>query len=255
MRSVTAEQTRQLINLTALLDEKSLTGYRGLIDKIKSSRVLLTARGMVGSLRWRGPSGPSSTQGYLPSLKTEWDFPDDFAGWILGKAGEPGEEAVMNCWEAVLFIAYKAGVITKAKITEIHEKAAGEGRRHNSITAAFRSIARSLYKGELKTFHYDKKTNQGTPHIPAGNIVFIQDYLHVMISKGSIKQPEGHHEVISLWLLPGYMPADVEIRGTYAPKDEDKKRVYNILRETTVEEIIKSAGIPGAKITFAEPAW
>jgi hypothetical protein len=209
---------------------------------------------MVGSLRWRGPSGPIAAQGYLPSLTTEWGFTNDFAAWIHGLAGEPGQTAVMNCWEAIFYIAYKAGVLSKSKILEIHNKAAEEGKSRG-ILAAFKSIARSMYSGNPKKFEYDKKSNMGLTPIPAGNIIFINDYLHVMISKGTLTRPEGWHEVISLWMFPKHFPPDIELGPVPRPDREQIKEVFGVLQNTSVEEIIKTAHIPGAKITFAAPSW
>jgi hypothetical protein len=49
---------------------------------------------------------------------------NDFAGWLTANGAVPGNNSWMNCWEAVLFSAFRANLIDKIRLRTIHNKAA-----------------------------------------------------------------------------------------------------------------------------------
>src|SRR5690348_2023602 len=80
----------------------------------RTARVLQTAHGMVGRLRW-SQSEVSPSRGWSLSPRTSTGFRNDFARWIRG-GPEPGLDGRMNCTEAMEFIAYHARAVDEATL-------------------------------------------------------------------------------------------------------------------------------------------
>ncbi|MFD9293315.1 hypothetical protein ACFWBV_34720 [Streptomyces sp. NPDC060030] len=225
---------------------------------LAARKVVLAAKEMIGGLRWRGSSGPDKNTGFMPTLVTGWGKDNAFTQWLFASGPEPGSEGVMNCWEAVLFSAYRAGVVDKVWLTHIHEIAAeaavqaGEnvqdrGNDPDMVWAFhvyYTSFRRSLFRGDLSEYIIDNEGGFSGPDIPAGELVFFDVSAHVAISMGT-RDAAGRQKVLSMWIYP----RSVHLGGRF-----DELHSYGYFQETSVEELIEGLG-PGVVVEFAAPSW
>jgi hypothetical protein len=200
----------------------------GIIDRRISGAVLTAAENMVGHLRWRGGQGPDPKAGYQLHPNTSWRHPDHFARWILGLGPEPGQNSTMNCWEAVLFLAYKAGVIPRHFLVSMHAAASAAAQAANDEDVWYRTLLERMHSGPLHDYTINRATGLGNPLIPAGNIVFFNGVGHVALSRGS-RDGSGRMRIFSLWVYPNHSPS-----GKLDPSTS-----YGALQDTSVEQVIR----------------
>jgi hypothetical protein len=111
-------------------------------SRVRGGRLAEAARLMDGWFHWV-PSGPVPAPdvhqaqkadqvqpvGPMFGPKEHWQQDDggmrqnDFARWVNG-GDLPSQQAHMNCWEAVLFSAFRANLVTLTWLQTIHRKAA-----------------------------------------------------------------------------------------------------------------------------------
>ncbi|HLO89438.1 MAG TPA: hypothetical protein VK203_31125 [Nostocaceae cyanobacterium] len=212
-------------------------------EKIKTARVIATGKSMVGTLKWRGGSGPDRNSGYQVSETTTWGHQNDFAKWIRGNGPEPNANSTMNCWEGVLFIAYKAGAIKKSWLVEVHQAAAQAGNKVGGdpgVDAYYNVLKQRMNYNKRKSVPFDKKTGKRQGNIPAGSIIFIGGLDHVVLAQGT-KDSIGRHKVLSLWVLPAPGPT----KGIWTKKE------VGVLQDTTLEEVSDST----QTVEFAPAPW
>jgi hypothetical protein len=212
---------------------------------------------LVGDLRWRGGSGPDAMEGYQPSITTGWGHPNDFARWILDLSPEPGNQGVMNCWEAVFFCAYRAGVVDKNWLALIHQKAAGAAHQaHIEVFPRALGVAPvwayNVYFGTLKSSLFPRgfsrySIGQGgeisRSDIPTGCIVSFNNLDHVALSLGT-RDATGRQKLLSMWAFPAYAPG-----GKF-----DQLLTYGYMQVTSVEELLEFME-PGTVVEFGAPPW
>lgn len=131
----------------------------------------------------------------------------------------------MNCWELVLYSAFKGGVLNKARILTLYKKFTDDFKATGSVVTAAKSFD-MLKKGSEYT--YDKD-NSDSPKPIKGDLVIFKDFpTHVTIATGNITI-EGI-EIMSLWT-------------------QNSKNTY----KTTIEELItRGAASP---VKFFTPNW
>ena len=128
----------------------------------------------------------------------------------------------MNCWEAVIYGAYKAGLVSLGGLKKFYLK---------FIAISFSvdaPIENTLRKGPIFFYNPD---DPDAPVPAAGDfVVFGTSSDHTTVATG--KSPTGSPEVMSLWSQP------------------DNK---NFLQRTTIAKLIES----GAKknVSFFSPSW
>jgi hypothetical protein len=222
---MTAEQTRAFLAGLSWLDEAT---HRALLERFKSERVVGAAAASVGKLDWVGPSGPLSMlservadwrdedSGEMPNVRT-----NHFMAWLLGGPEPDPDTGAMNCWEVFLFLAYRAGVVSK------------EG-----LLARF-------YSGDREGLHralgFGNAIKMDAAHEPErGDLVFFSkggDNRHTMLSLGT-KDGAGNHEVLSLWNKPA------------------KGNKSSALQRTTIEELARANSFyPMTEVTFTKGPW
>ncbi len=231
----------------------SLPGTAGRVvnaaDQRISGAVIDAGAALVGDLKWRGGQGPDPSAGYQLSERTNWDKQDDFARWIRGTGPEPTPTSTMNCWEAVLFFGYKAGVIPKTFLDDMHQAATTAAVTTASPDPAkkakawYTTLQARMHTGALKTYTIAPSTGVGTPDIPAGNIVFIDGLNHVVLSRGS-RDGSGRMRVLSLWIFPAHLPTSVPL---------NKATSYGVVQETSVEEVTHEPTT--SVIEYGPPPW
>jgi hypothetical protein len=154
----------------------------------------------------------------------------DFARWVLAGGPQPSTmSGSINCWEMVLFGAYRSGYITFLRIQQIYNL--GVSRAATQGLSVGATVESELRRGAENVF---TPGNPLSPQPLAGDIViFNRAQIHVAIATGTLTST-GDHEVISLWNQPGNV---------------------STVQRTTIEALLAAAG-PGAQpVKFWGAAW
>ena len=173
-------------------------------------------------MRWT----PSRVGGVVPD--------NDFSVWASapseGVAPQVAPTTRINCWEMVMFAAYRAGVTNWKWIHDVYTKPPFD---IDTIPRALSGGARISYiVGDPKT-----------PRPKRGDIVFFTGAAHVALANGVI-DGLGRTQVISFW-----------------PPPDNKgwtKAFLDKVKTTTIEELDDfwiSAHKPRFIITFSRPPW
>jgi hypothetical protein len=139
---------------------------------------------------------------------------NDFAAWLFGtkggKAGpEPNSQSSMNCWEAVLFSAYRARLVDKYWLRAIHGKAAfAYAFQHKQVNFAGNqayALGENYFQALSDAFGF----RNSVPFEPraglipkTGDILFWDRDQHVAVyicGSLSVKNGEVTHYAMSLW--------------------------------------------------------
>jgi hypothetical protein len=124
----------------------------------------------------------------------------------------------MNCWEALLFIAYLSGAVSKGWLIEIHESATNAARggwyrakvdaqvsdrqaKKEASDAYFKKLKDSIVGGDVTEIRRDPETRLTMPDIPRGHLVSFNGLGHVALALGT-RDAEGRQEVLSHWHFP-----------------------------------------------------
>lgn len=195
----------------ALLDHASRlpqAEYGAILARIKTSRMLATTATWVNKLHWNGGSFPDPAADYRISLTTTLDHRNDFAHWLRSGGKEPDHNSTMNCWEALMFMAYCAGLVQKTALQMLHHKAAMQGS-DAGYAHAYLEVLKD-YLGEDTA----QEWLPGPTEIPAGNLIFIDDDLgHVLMSKGT-RDSQRRRCVYSMWKVPDVLPPNGFMQDT-----------------------------------------
>ena len=178
------------------------------------------AAGLKGKLQWVAVT-PGMVEGQEP-----WT---DFGKWLLAGGPEPDPtKGKVNCWEMVMFSAYKGGYTSRSRIEDIYNKGVKQNKPGTKIFPE--TIEKELRTGNEYVF---KPGDPNSPEpLPGDIVIFTEAANHVAISLGT-KDNNGEHKIISHWPPPD---------GSYNVK------------ETTIEKLL--AKMPaGNTIKFWSPAW
>ncbi len=244
----------------------------------------------VGKLQWRGRGviGPPVWTP-LPKVKRRrsqviagfHEFPNDFIKWLRGGRDQPekGRNSTMTCDEALVFAAFKAGVISKSKIQGVYMSAAAvaskkydkemadipeeytakrrkaQKKATADATKAFNDHKKKLLvvSGKLESIKYNSttgkiysaSTGKLIQQIPAGKMIFVGGDTHIMLSQGDTDS-KGRHRVFSLWIYPGRIPENGDITD---------KRTHGYFQDTTLEQVLEIGHLTGKTIEYGSPFW
>ncbi|HYT56317.1 MAG TPA: DUF4157 domain-containing protein [Verrucomicrobiae bacterium] len=173
---------------------------------------------LVGKLEW------------VPSQESEFKNPaaaqSDFARFALAGGPEPTDTSKMNCFEMILFGAFRGGMVTKDRIQKIYAEAAKK-----SDMAVPVEVEKQLCRGSKRTF--DPADPKSPEPLPGDIIIFDFIANHAAISRGT-KDASGKHEVINL------VGSNDPTLGTKVGK-------------TTIETLLPLAGLSTVK--FCTSSW
>jgi Domain of unknown function (DUF4157) len=126
-------------------------------------------------------------------------LPTEFGRWVLAGTPEPNATSgKVNCWEMILFGAYKGKYITFARIKEIYELAV-EKVKLGQANRVGDTVESELRGGKENIFN---PLQPNSPEPLAGDIVIFREAGdHTVLSLGT-KNVSGNHEVLSLWNTP-----------------------------------------------------
>ena len=179
------------------------------------------AESLKGKMTWVQVTG-ENVEGRVP-----WE--SDFGKWLVAGGPEPDTTSgKCNCWEMVMFSAYKGGHTSKQRIEDLYNEGIRREKDNTRIFPA--TLEKELRQGN----EYVLKLNDpDSPEpLPGDIVIFTAAANHVAISLGT-KDSSGRHKVISHWPPPD---------GSYKVK------------ETTIEELL--AQMRGANvIKFWSPRW
>jgi hypothetical protein len=157
------------------------------------------AEGLVNQLNW-----VPFNSGAAASDPTQLE--SQFAQWMLvaNTAAPSATSGRMNCWELVMFGAYRGGVITVDQLRAIYQRAVQNVRdgTYRSVGQTFEVACRAGAPVEFRL---------GSPDTPLplrGDIVVFNNApVHACIATGNVVQNSitgaDEHEVISLWTPNG----------------------------------------------------
>jgi len=186
----------------------------------KQLGALKEATGLKGKLYWEAVT-PQMVEGQSP-----WT---DFGKWLLEGGPEPDlTTGKVNCWEMVMFSAYRGNYTSKQRIEDIYKK--GVSTNVPGTTSFPDTIEKELRRGNEYVL---KPNDPDSPEpLPGDIVIFTKAANHAAISLGT-KDSLGRHKIISHWPPPD---------GTYKVK------------ETTIEELLAQMQ-PGNVVKFWSPAW
>jgi hypothetical protein len=210
------------------VDIARIRGLRTRTSIQNGRRLAATAKSMKNWFRWigTGPREPGFQyhDGIPFGLRTAWTakrtdnfgvFPsgiethdikwDNFAKWLVENDEQPDYASYMNCWEAVFFSAWRANLVTKLRLQQIHQ-AAALAYRNRYVANGGRGGA-ECYDEALKralNFFASAPFKPEAGLIPReGDIVFWDGLQHVAISLGRTwASGEPDDRVMSLWHNP-----------------------------------------------------
>jgi Domain of unknown function (DUF4157) len=123
----------------------------------------------------------------------------DFAKWLLANGPEPTNISRMNCWEMVLFAAFRSNIRSKAQVKKLYTKARDElARSQNPVAVLENELCGASFN---LTFATNPRTGVPrflSPEPLLGDIIIFDIFeTHVAISLGTTTSG-GDHLVISL---------------------------------------------------------
>jgi hypothetical protein len=201
----------------------------------RGERLADAALRMDGWFHW-AKSGPNQPGYGGVFLKDEAAFKakgTDFTRWLTRNAAEPGANSTMNCWEAVLFSAYRARLVDAEWLRALH----------NNASEAYRQHYNQLVDGVEDVEHYFRTIveglgfNNSVLYIPdaglfprRGDILFLGED-HVAVSLGRSWNENLSHlghsamdHMMSLWKHNGGKFAHLCIADIYEGWSTNKPR-------------------------------
>jgi alkylated DNA nucleotide flippase Atl1 len=129
-----------------------------------------------------------------------------YARWVndtTGSVAAPTDTSTMNCWQAVLYTCYAAGLIPLTALRDLHNRAMDAA--NGKALAIAQNHYNRIVQGYLSagSVVWDKVSP-----IPAGNVILFGGLAHVALSLGTTRRariggtnPEDRdlHEAMSLW--------------------------------------------------------
>ena len=157
-------------------------------------KVTSTAEGTVGKQEWV-PLSPVDVQGPASSSS-------DFMKWMLGGGKEPAvATAKGNCWEMVMFSAFRAGITSEARMRDIYTKGQAADKVRGGY--AFPDTIEAELRGSQE-YVFDPRSS-ATPRPLRGDIVIFGTAAgHVALATGKLSG--GEVEIISHWGPPHHNP-------------------------------------------------
>jgi hypothetical protein len=191
--------------------------------KVARSRgdVTATAEGTVGKQEWVQVTG---TDVLSPGASAS-----DFMKWMLAGGNQPNAATgKLNCWEMVLFSAYRTGAVTEKRLRDIYTKSKTAMTTSGDAMEFPRTLEKELRSTSEQT--YDP-TKRDSPRPLRGDLVIFQEAAaHVALATG--RMAGGKVEVISHWPPPD---------GRHTVKT------------TTIEDLLPEVQVSVAK--FWSPIW
>jgi hypothetical protein len=135
----------------------------------------------------------------------------------------------VNCWEMVLFGAYKAGYMSFPRIKQIYDEAVANVKSGKASLVGT-TVEAKLRRGNENVF--DPSNPDSPAPLPGDLVIFKEAATHVVIATGTVTA--GKHEVISLWNQPGNT---------------------STVQRTSIEDLLAVVGSSGRPVKFWSANW
>jgi hypothetical protein len=182
-------------------------------------------REMVGWFRWRrtdrialGDRAGSASGGAAADNNNNNNAGPDFASWLRNPHGPPDRDMRLNCWEAILVVALRAGLTSPGRLHQIHAYADQEP----SDSAYYECLGKHLRLHDRATLDL---TRAEAPKPRAGDLLFFREMEHVALCLGVADDPSGGapcFQALSLWTHGGgrlsIVPVETLMRDASATK-------------------------------------
>ena len=180
-----------------------------------------TAEGAVGTQSWvRVTSADVENPGAADS---------DFTQWMLAGGAVPdARTGKFNCWEMVLFSAYRYGALSEAAMKGFYTRAKAQMTKSGDPYDFPRTLEKELRGSAVQT--YDPADKDSPRPLRGDLVIFKEAASHVALATGNMVN--GEVEVVSHW-----------------PPPDGKHTV----KRTTIEDLLPEVGVKVAK--FWGPSW
>ena len=193
--------TREEALLACRLILRRLREGRPVDWKMEAADFMIRARRQLGTLREAEKLVGKLEHVHLdrPDFESPETSGSNFVKWLLADGPEPTNVSKMNCWEMVLFAAFRGNVRTKANLKRLYKKAHDELLRSQNPVA----VLENELCGESFNLTFAINPRTGAPSslspepLPGDIIVFNIFETHVAIALGT-KTRDRDHLVISL---------------------------------------------------------
>lgn len=180
-----------------------------------------TAEGTVGTQDW--------VQVTAGDVKAPGAAQSDFMKWMLAGGTTPdAKTGKLNCWEMVLFSAFRTGSVSEAALRDLYTKAKTAMTTSGDPMQFPRTLEQLLRTSTQQT--YDPAAKDSPRPLRGDLVIFKEAAGHVALATGRV--PGGRVEVISHW-----------------PPPDGKHEV----KTTTIEDLLPHVGAKVAK--FWSPMW
>lgn len=183
--------------------------------------VTTTAEGAVGTLDWVAASAGD--------VQTPATAASEFTQWMLAAGSQPDPTTGrLNCWEMVLFSAFRAGYLREATMRGIYTRSRAAMSGSGGAMAFPRTLERELRSSN--EYIYDPADPNSPRPLRGDLVIFREAANHVALATG--RRVGGRIEIVSHW----------------PPPDGDHH-----VKLTTIEALLPQTGVRVAK--FWSPIW
>jgi hypothetical protein len=180
-----------------------------------------TAEGAVGTQEW--------VQVTAEDVKKPGAADSDFTQWMLAGGTVPDPRTgKFNCWEMVLFSAYRCGALSEAALKGFYTRAKAQMKKTKDDMDFPRTLEKELRGSAVQT--YDPKDKNSPRPLRGDLVIFDEAASHVALATGN--RVGGAVEIVSHW-----------------PPPDGKHTV----KRTTIEALLPEVGVTVAK--FWGPSW
>lgn len=202
-----------------LIDDAML--MRHLDDARSREGTTATAEGAVGAQDWVAVT-PND-------VKNPGAADSEFTQWMLAGGSAPNAKTgKLNCWEMVLFSAFRAGALSEAAMKGFYTRAKAQMTKTKDVMDFPRTLEKELRGSTEQT--YDPADKSSPRPLRGDLVIFKEAASHVALATGSMVG--GQVEIVSHW-----------------PPPDGKHTV----KKTTIEALLPSVGVKVAK--FWSPSW
>lgn len=202
-----------------LLDDAMLMSYL----EVARSRggTTATAEGTVGTQAWVAVTPDD--------VKKPGAADSEFTQWMLAGGSVPNAKTgKLNCWEMVLFSAYRYGALKEAEMKGFYTRAKAQMTKTKDVMDFPRTLEKELRGSTVQTFD---PADKDSPRPLRGDLVIFDEAAsHVALATG--KMVGGQVEIVSHW-----------------PPPDGKHTV----KTTTIEALLPVVKVKVAK--FWGPSW
>jgi hypothetical protein len=192
------------------------------LDVARSRRgMTATAEGSVGTQEW--------VQVTPNDVKNPGAADSEFTQWMLGGGSVPNASTgKLNCWEMVLFSAYRYGALSEAALKGFYTRAKAQMTKTKDVMDFPRTLEKELRGSAVQI--YDPADKNSPRPLRGDLVIFDEAAGHVALATG--KMVGGQVEVVSHW-----------------PPPDGKHTV----KTTTIEALLPEVNVKVAK--FWGPSW